>query len=93
MTPWGTPYYTGGLLALTVADDGTASGRIVDKASFMDLRNQRVPRVSVRRCVYDEDAAAVTSTELHPYRVAGHYDGLHRPWPASSPLQAPLLAR
>ncbi len=74
VTPWGTAYYNGGLLSLTVADDGTAQGHIVDKASFMDLRDQRIPRVSVNRCVHDEDHATLTSTELHPYRVAGHYD-------------------
>lgn len=74
VTPWGSAYYNGALLSLTVAEDGTAQGNIVDKASFMDLRDQRIPRVSVSRCVYDEDHATVTSTELHPYRVAGHYD-------------------
>ncbi len=74
VTPWGTAYYNGGLLSLTVAEDGSAQGNIVDKASFMDLRDQRIPRVSVSRCVYDEDHATVTSTDLHPYRVAGHYD-------------------
>ncbi len=51
VTPWGTAYYNGGLLSLTVAEDGTAQGNIVDKASFMDLRDQRIPRVSVSRCV------------------------------------------
>lgn len=74
VTPWGTTYYNGGLLSLTVADDGTAQGNIVDKASFMWMRDQRTRRGHVSRDVYDEDHAAVTSTELHPYRVAGHYD-------------------
>jgi protein-L-isoaspartate(D-aspartate) O-methyltransferase len=74
LTPWGTPYYTGGLLSLTVAADGTTRGSLVGQTCFMDLRNQRTPRVSVRRCVHDEDQAVVTSTVLHPYEVAGHYD-------------------
>lgn len=74
VTPWGTDYYNGGLLSLTVADDGTAQGNIVDMASFMWMRDQRTRRGRVSRDVYDEDRATVTSTELHPYRVAGHYD-------------------
>lgn len=74
VTPWGTAYYNGGLLSLTVDGDGTATGGIVDKASFMWLRDQRSRRGAVSADVYDEDHATVTSTELHPYRVAGHYD-------------------
>jgi hypothetical protein len=74
LTPWGTPYYNGGLLSLSVAADGTASGRLVSKTSFMGLRDQRIPRVSVHRCVHHEDQATISSTELHPHDVAGHYD-------------------
>ena len=74
LTPWGTPYYNGGLLSLTVADDGTACGGLVAKTSFMGLRNQRIPRVSVRRCVHHEEDATTTRTDLHPHDVAGHYD-------------------
>ncbi len=74
LTPWGTPYYNGGLLSLSVAADGTARGGLVSKTSFMGLRDQRTPRVSVRRCVHHEDQATTTSTELHPHDVAGHYD-------------------
>jgi protein-L-isoaspartate(D-aspartate) O-methyltransferase len=84
LTPWGTPYYHGGLLSLTVAADGTACGGLVAKTSFMDLRDQRTPRVSVRRCVHHEEDATTTSTELHPHDVAGYYDvqigiGIHVP--------------
>jgi protein-L-isoaspartate(D-aspartate) O-methyltransferase len=74
LTPWGTPYYNGGLLSLVVAADGTAYGGLVSKTSFMDLRDQRTPRVSVRRCVHHEDDATTSSTDLHPHDVAGHYD-------------------
>ncbi|MGH4000828.1 MAG: methyltransferase domain-containing protein, partial [Pseudonocardiaceae bacterium] len=74
LTPWGTPYYNGGLLSLTVAADGTARGGLVSKTSFMSLRDQRTPRVSVRRCVHHEDDATTTNTKLHPHDVAGHYD-------------------
>lgn len=74
VAPWCTAYYNGGLLSLTVAENGTALGNLVGMSSFMDLRDQRIPRASVGRCVYDEDKGAVTSTDLHPYDVAGHFD-------------------
>ena len=71
LTPWGTPYYPGGLLALTVHPDATATGRIVGPASFMRLRAQRIPRYSTSRIVRDQDVAAVSTTDLHPWDVAG----------------------
>ena len=40
----------------------------------MDLRDQRTPRASVRRCVHHEHDATTTRTNLHSYDVAGHYD-------------------
>lgn len=43
LTPWGTAFYPGGLLALTVDHDATATGRIVGPAAFMWLRSQRIP--------------------------------------------------
>jgi len=72
LTPWGTAYYPGGLLALTVDHDGpAATGGIVGPASFMWLRTQRIPRYSTSRIVRGEDAAAVSTTDLHPWQVAG----------------------
>ena len=72
LTPWGTAFYPGGLLALTVEDDGTsASGGIVGPAAFMWLRAQRIPRYTTSRIVRNRDAAAVSTTDLHPYQVAG----------------------
>ena len=56
LTPWGTPYYPGGLLALTVHPDATATGRIVGPASFMELRAQRIPRYITSRIVRRGDA-------------------------------------
>lgn len=35
LSPWGSSYYPGGLLALTVHGDATTTGRIVGPASFM----------------------------------------------------------
>ncbi len=72
VTPWESPYESGGLLSLTVGDDGTAVGGIVGNVAFMCLRDQRVPSVSIRECVYDEDNAVVTTTDVHPYRVASY---------------------
>ncbi len=74
VTPWGTDYENGNLLALDIDGDGVCTGRIVDTASFMWLRDQRGGKARVGRDVYDEDQAEVRSSELHPYRVAGHRD-------------------
>jgi protein-L-isoaspartate(D-aspartate) O-methyltransferase len=71
LTPWGTPYYPGGLLALTVHRDATATGRIVGPASFMRLRAQRIPRYTMSRIVRDDDTATASTTDLHPWYVAG----------------------
>jgi Protein-L-isoaspartate(D-aspartate) O-methyltransferase (PCMT) len=72
LTPWGTAFYPGGLLALTVDHDATtATGGIVGPASFLWLRAQRIPRSSTSRIVRDQDAAAVSTTDLHPWQVAG----------------------
>jgi protein-L-isoaspartate(D-aspartate) O-methyltransferase len=48
VTPWGTAYLNGALLSLTVGDDGTATGRLVDNVAFMWLRDQRLPLTQCR---------------------------------------------
>ncbi|MBV9013688.1 MAG: methyltransferase domain-containing protein [Pseudonocardiales bacterium] len=73
VTPWGTAYLNGALLSLTVGEEGTATGRLVDNVAFMWLRDQRIPLTWVRDCVYDEDNAAVSTTDLHPARVTDDY--------------------
>jgi protein-L-isoaspartate(D-aspartate) O-methyltransferase len=71
VTPWGSDYYNGNLLALSVDDHGVGVGRIIEEAAFMRLRSQRSFRGWVSRDVYDEDHAVESTTELHPYDVAG----------------------
>jgi protein-L-isoaspartate(D-aspartate) O-methyltransferase len=73
VTPWGTAYLNGALLSLTVGDDGTATGRLVDNVAFMWLRDQRIPLTWVRECVYDEDKALVSHTGIHPGQVTDDY--------------------
>jgi protein-L-isoaspartate(D-aspartate) O-methyltransferase len=74
LTPWANAYFDGGLLALERLGDGSATGRIVGKAWFMWLRDQRVPRVSVGKFVRDDQHVGTSMTEVHPYEVAGDYD-------------------
>jgi hypothetical protein len=62
ITLWGTPYYNGGLLCLTVAADGTAHGGLVSKTSFMDLRDQRTRRWSPTRGQAPGPACTTTPT-------------------------------
>lgn len=64
-------YFDGGLLALTVADDGIAVGRIVGPSSFMALRDQRIPRTRFFDVVHDDDQPIESTTDIHPYYVAG----------------------
>jgi len=71
LTPWGSPYHPGGLLALTVRGDATATGRIIGPASFMWLRTQRIPRYITDRIVRRDDTVTVSTTDLHPWYVAG----------------------
>jgi hypothetical protein len=58
------------LLALTVGPDGTATGGLVNTTiSFMQLRDQRVPRAAVADVVRDTDTAEVSDTDLHASRL------------------------
>ena len=76
LTPWANSHFQGGLLALTVGGDGTATGSIVDRASFIRLRGQREPPSEpVLDIVGDnEDRAEASTTDLHPYQFTGDYD-------------------
>jgi protein-L-isoaspartate(D-aspartate) O-methyltransferase len=74
LLPWADTY-TGGLLALTVGDDGTARGSIVAESNFMWLRGQRDTRGAVKPTASSgtaDPARTDTSvTTLHPHNVTG----------------------
>ena len=72
VTPCWALDYHGLLLALMVAEDGTASGHAVDDVSFMRIRNQRIdPRYYVFKSTAEEEKqATVTETSVHPAEVA-----------------------
>jgi hypothetical protein len=73
LTPWGTDYYNGGLLALTVTAEHTAVGSIVDKASFMTLRQQHFIRPGLTLTAEDDAHTTHSTTEIHPAQIAnGH---------------------
>lgn len=74
LLPWANTY-AGGLVSLTVADDGTASGTIVAESSFMWLRAQRDTRGARRpeadATTRDPDRTDTRITTLHPNGVTG----------------------
>ncbi len=91
LTPWQNAYF-GGLLALTV-DEDAAAGRIIGPSSFMGLRDQRTTRIKFSDVVHDDDQPIETTTDIHPYYVAGdlgaqlgislrvpHCEHQHRPY-------------
>ncbi len=69
--PMAGTYQPPGILTLDVGQDGTA-GRFGGAAAFMALRAQRVPRPRGRPI--DTDTATVSTTDIHPYQVAGDRD-------------------
>lgn len=70
--PMAGTYQPPGILTLDVGHEGTASGRFGGPAAFMPLRAQRVPRPRGRPI--DTDTGTVSTTDVHPYRVAGDRD-------------------
>ncbi len=72
LTPWRNAYYDGGLLSLTVATDGTATGRIVDRTWFMQLRDQRLPWCSVADVVRGDYHGEKSTTTIGPDELARH---------------------
>jgi protein-L-isoaspartate(D-aspartate) O-methyltransferase len=70
VTPWGHAYEPVGLLSLTVSADGTAIGYLVNTTiSFMQLRDQRIPRHEATEVVRDTDTPEISDAELHASEV------------------------
>lgn len=66
VTPWSSAYKPAGLLSLTVGEDGTAAGGLVNTTiSFMELRDQRRPRAALAEVVRDTDTPERSDTDLH----------------------------
>ncbi|MFI9387312.1 methyltransferase domain-containing protein [Kutzneria sp. NPDC052558] len=61
VTPAGTAFRNGELMALTV-HHGTATGRIVDDAAFMRLRDQRTPLGAARLSTLVDESPATTES-------------------------------
>ncbi|MGA5817829.1 methyltransferase domain-containing protein [Kitasatospora sp. NPDC094028] len=70
LTPWYDDWSCGGLLRLTVGDDGTATGRYSPHSSFMLMRTQRDDLLLFRDVVMDDHVPAESTTALSPWAVA-----------------------
>ena len=75
VTPWTSAYQPAGLLSLTVAPDGTATGGLVNTTiSFMPLRDQRITRPTVADVVRDTDIPERSDTDLHVSHLGNDHD-------------------
>ncbi|MFD7579959.1 methyltransferase domain-containing protein [Kitasatospora sp. NPDC059817] len=70
LTPWYDEWSCGGLLRLTVTDDGTATGRYTADSAFMLMRTQRRDLRLFRDVVMDEHVPDESTTTLDPWAVA-----------------------
>jgi protein-L-isoaspartate O-methyltransferase len=70
VTPWGSTYKHAGLLSLAVDGNGTATGGLINTTiSFMELRDQRIPRPEITKVVHDTDTPEVSDTDIHASEV------------------------
>jgi protein-L-isoaspartate O-methyltransferase len=77
LTPWGSAYKPAGLLSLRVNGDGTATGGLVNTTiSFMELRDQRIPRPAITDLVRDTDTPERSYTTLHASHLCNDEDAL-----------------
>lgn len=74
VTPWGTSFHNGVLLALRVRDDGTAAGSVVADSSFMWQRAERPPRRDPMSYIEHRDLAVDTVTSLDPRLIVDDLD-------------------
>ncbi|MGH4019050.1 MAG: protein-L-isoaspartate O-methyltransferase family protein [Pseudonocardiaceae bacterium] len=68
VVPLTNTYQPPGIVALTVHNDGTASGRLATPAAFMALRAQRIPRPHAD---FIGEPEHTCQTQLHPWRLVG----------------------
>ena len=74
VAPFGTEYGGEGIVCLTVAEDGSASGRFTRSSAFMRLRQQRSPRPLVDAYLHGAKwpaGAEKTTTTLAPPKTGG----------------------
>lgn len=75
VTPWNSPYQPAGLLSLTVAQDGTATGNLVNTTiSFIELRSQRIHRATITEVAHDTDIPDISHTDLHASHLCNSAD-------------------
>jgi len=77
ITPWGSAYKPAGLLSLTVGPEGAATGGLVNTTiSFMELRDQRIPRAAITDLVRETDTPERSHTDLHASHLCNDDDAL-----------------
>ncbi len=71
LSPWGTAFYNGVQVHLTADGRGRAQGRVVDSASFMQIRAQRTPFGHASRLsdLIDTASVADETTTVPPSAV------------------------
>ncbi|WP_436772891.1 hypothetical protein [Yinghuangia sp. YIM S09857] len=76
VAPWGPTYGGEGIVRLTVAEDGSASGRFTGSSAFMRLRQQRVERPPFKAYLTEPWPAdsEERSTALSPDQVGDWID-------------------
>jgi hypothetical protein len=66
LTPWATAYYPGGLLSLTVEDDGTATGGIIIETAHQWWINAGKPGLPAWRFTITPDGQRIEQTTPTP---------------------------
>ncbi|MBV6700644.1 methyltransferase domain-containing protein [Kitasatospora aureofaciens] len=70
LAPWDNPWICGGLLDLTVGNDGAAVGRYEPDSAFMLMRTQRQALSVYRDVVKDDHHPDESTTAFDPWSVA-----------------------
>ncbi|MFG2908869.1 methyltransferase domain-containing protein [Kitasatospora sp. NPDC048286] len=70
LVPWESPWICGGLLRLTIDDDGTGTGRYIPESAFMLMRTQRLDLRLFRDVALEEHVPTESTTMLNPWAVA-----------------------